>query len=643
MNDVTRQPAPPGDGGDRGPGLSKEILLDVLDATSLVFYLKDVDGRYLFVNRRYSEVGRVPAGFLLGKVDAELFPGPVAQLFRDQDVEVIRQRRTVEFEETIPLPDGVLSFITTKLPLFDERGEVRAIGGFCTEITSSRAPREDETLAAERERLSVTLRSIGEGVVSTDWDGAVLTVNHAAERLLGIAQASAYRRPLGEVLRLQPALDDPVQAILAAGAKVDFGAHELLAGAERRVVEVTGAPVRSRAEQDIGVVLAIRDVTARVRAEEQLNEARKLESLALLAGGIAHDFNNLLSTILGNLQLASKDAAVPELMQQHLHMADRAARQARALTRQLQSFARGGEPQCERTDLGRLVDDTAAFSTSDSNVGARVVVDDDLWPVEVDRAQIGQVVQNLTLNARQAMPAGGVVEISCRNFLLEQGAALLGLAPGRYVEVEVSDRGHGIPDEALARVFDPYFTTRPDGHGLGLPIVLAVVRRHRGAVAAENRAGGGAHFRVLLPAAADAVVSPLPPAASHRPRGGRVLVMDDDPAVRQTLAMVLMSLGYRVSEAADGDEAVDRYRTAMGTPDAVDLLILDLMVPGGSGGRETLAAIRAIDPNARALVASGDDATPLLAQLRDDGFVGAILKPYTIDELQEKIQAALAR
>ncbi|MBI3565096.1 MAG: PAS domain-containing protein [Elusimicrobia bacterium] len=636
------KPKPSARRDDGLPMRLEEFFAGLLDSTNLVIYLKDASGRYVYVNRRYEAVSGAPRGLIIGKTDKDLFPPEVADLFAAQDAEVARRRAPVEYEETLTLLTGVRSFITEKFPLIGADGRVFAVGGFCTETTTQKH-RADESRAAERERLAATLRCIGDGVVSTDTAGQVLLMNPTAERLTGLACADAVGRPVDEVLRpAEPARAGEagrlVAAAAASGLAASSGDLEIVsADALKRRVALTAAPVRDRAGGLIGAVLTARDVTEQARLEAEVFQARKLESLGLLAGGIAHDFNNLLTGILGNLSIARQSAGAPAELESALAETEAAARTASRLTQQLLTFAKGGAPVRRVIDAAPTVREAATFASRGS--ASRCVFDfaPDPWPVSADPGQLGQVVSNLVINAVQAMPDGGTIIIG----LCNEDAPADGAGP--CLRLTVSDGGPGIAPDHLDRIFDPYFTTKEKGTGLGLTTCYAIVAKHDGRITVASRPGEGATFTIRLPA----LPGRAPDEAADRLglvwRGsGRILAMDDDPLVLGFLARMLPMLGFAVALARDGAEAVARFRAARDSGAPFDAVILDLTVPGGMGGRDALKELRRLDPRVRAIVSSGYSSDPVLAEFKKHGFRAALPKPYSAQQLSQVLHDLLA-
>ena len=368
------------------------------------------------------------------------------------------------------------------------------------------------------------------------------------------------------------------------------------------------------------------ELAERRRAEEALLRAQRLESLAVLAGGIAHDFNNLLTGILGNVSLVRRDRPGAEEADELLDEAERATRRAVSLTRQLMTFARGGAPDTVVVDLAALVKEAATFAARGRAVTCRVVAQPGLWPAAVDPGQIGQVIQNLVLNAVEAMPSGGAVEIALDNVRVESGARM---SPGPCVRLRVSDEGRGIPPDVLPHIFDPFVSTKERGSGLGLAVTHSVVTRHGGTIDVRSRPGEGTTFEIVLPARPGA--SPMAPAKAEPVlrRAGRVLVMDDEESVRRVAERVLGSLGCEVAVAADGREAVALWHAARERGRPFDVVVVDLTVPGGPGGIEVLRRLRESDPDAKVVVSSGYS-EPDPEAMRE--FSAALPKPYSAEE-----------
>jgi CheY-like chemotaxis protein len=388
-------------------------------------------------------------------------------------------------------------------------------------------------------------------------------------------------------------------------------------------------------------------VTARKREEDDQVVRSKLESTGILAGGLAHDFNNLLTVILLNLEAAKNPGLEPVRTGEHLDAAMAAVFTASELTKQLITFSSGGAPIRQLVDVQPVLKEALDGALRGSTVGGTDLIAPDLWSVEGDRGQIGQVIRNLVLNAREAMPAGGIASLQAENYRVVAGMAAE-LPPGHYVHVIITDHGMGITREVLPKIFDPYFSTKQRGEqkgmGLGLTICRSIVEHHGGKISVETAPGRGTTVHVYLPATgrmapAARQIEPAPPPVST----GRILVMDDDDGLRLVLGLTLEMMGFEVTTAADGASAVEYFRGALEAGRPYRLVILDLTVPNGMGGVATLAELRQIDPAVRAVVMSGYSDSAELQEWNKIGFVGALTKPFENRTLENALARALAR
>jgi signal transduction histidine kinase/CheY-like chemotaxis protein len=376
-----------------------------------------------------------------------------------------------------------------------------------------------------------------------------------------------------------------------------------------------------------------REIVERKRVEDELLKAQKLESLGVFAGGIAHDFNNILTAILGNISFARMQLSPSHVIAKRLEECEKAAISASDLTRQLLTFARGGEPVKKLINPALLIEEAASLVLRGSNVSSAIDLAEDLWSVEADLGQLGQVLNNLLLNARQAMCAGGNVTVRGTNEVLVAGNPQR-LPAGAYVKIAVEDHGCGIPQEHLGRIFDPYFTTKSQGSGLGLASVYSIIKRHGGTVEVSSVLLVGSSFTIYLPAQPGMCPeSEVVEKVVELTGGGRVLVMDDEVFVREIVTEILKYLGYYVESCVDGKEAVERFQRARESNNPFSVVILDLTVPGGMGGKEAAPLILEIDPDAVLIVSSGYSNDPVIANYRHYGFKGVISKPFDTSTL----------
>ena len=385
------------------------------------------------------------------------------------------------------------------------------------------------------------------------------------------------------------------------------------------------------------------------RLQAELARNQRLHSLGALAGGIAHDFNNQLMVVLGNLNLAQLDPQVAALAGSYLTEAEQSVQRARDLTQQLLTFARGGDPRRESVALPTLVEDAAGMALTGTPVRHTLQTPADIWPVHADRRQLSSALQSLLHQARRVTPAGETIRLTLSNQLLD-AATQLPLAPGRYVYLQIQDAGPAIPPERLASFFDPYFASK--NGGLGLASAYSVVQRHQGHITVEASPAGGNVFHIWLPAAdtlptpplvaaAPATPAPATPAAPA-PNSHRVLVMDDEPGIRRVVQLLLRRQGVDTTLTCDGDACVRAYQEALASGQPFDLVILDLTVPNGMGGKDTIAELRKLDPHVRAIVSSGYSDDPILANPHEYGFAAVVPKPYETVVLAETVRRLLA-
>lgn len=377
----------------------------------------------------------------------------------------------------------------------------------------------------------------------------------------------------------------------------------------------------------------LHDITKRKKLEEELQKTHKLESLGLLAGGIAHDFNNLLTGIQGNISISKLKLDKEDKVYEILTRAEKATQRASSLTQQLLTFSRGGEPIKISTNIDELLKESINFVLSGSKVRCNFTVADDLWPVDIDRGQISQVVHNLTLNALEAMPDGGFLQVHAQNSIIAENENNLSLAPGKYVKLGFEDEGIGIEKKNLDKIFDPYFTTKKSGNGLGLSATYSIVKKHSGAIYVDSTPGSGTKVCLYLPSTDQAPAAELALQEEISPGKGKVLIMDDEEVIRDVITESLTSIGYDVDATKDGDEAIQYYLQAHKNKTPYDAVILDLTVPGGKGGKETIQELRQIDPAAKVIVSSGYSQDPIMADFKQFGFIDVVPKPYNINEL----------
>jgi PAS domain S-box-containing protein len=611
------------------------------------------NGDFLYMNPKFVElfgydILETPNGMAWCRKaypDREIRRQAVSAWLEDMGTAQPREKNPRTF--TVTCKDGSKKIINFRAVLLE--GEEKIIT--CEDITEHVAAQEG--LSDEKERLAVTLRSIGDGVIATDTEGKVVLMNAVAETLTGWSQVEATGKDLMEVFHLvdkrtrnnTPSLIDNV---LKSGTAFDLPDHQMLIpknGREMMVSDST-APIFNKDNRITGAVLVFRDITEKHKIEEDLLRIDKLESVGVLAGGIAHDFNNILSVILGNISLAKMYVkADDERLQKRFSDAELAIMRAKDLTQQLLTFSRGGSPIKKTSAIQSVLKASCRFAVTGSNIQCEFDLPNDLLPVDIDAGQINQVINNLIINAQQAMREGGIIHIKAENMVSSEEIARQGLVmnKGEYVRIAIQDSGVGIPLENLGKIFDPYFSTKEQGSGLGLATSHSIIKKHGGYITVESSPGNGTTFYIYLPASARSDGSQQA-GGGHASHGkGKILIMDDEDMIREITGELLLNLGYQVEFAKNGNEAIDLYREAQDLEKPFDAVILDLTVPGGMGGKETIKVLREIDPKIKAVVSSGYSSDPIMAEFKEYGFHGVIIKPYRLAELSQTLQNVLSQ
>jgi PAS domain S-box-containing protein len=525
----------------------------------------------------------------------------------------------------------------------------RHLGG---EIDRSReeVKKANEMLRINEEKFRTTLNSIGDAVIATNKNGKVVQMNPIGEFLTGWKLDEAQGRPLNEIFEIRNAKTGeksiiPVDKVISTGEIVNLSNQTILISRDKRQFHIadSAAPITDSKGKITGVVLVFRDVTEENKIQSELHKIHRLQSLGILAGGIAHDFNNLLMGIYGNVSLAKTELRNFEKAQEYLEEAEKSMGRATHLTRQLLTFAKGGEPVRKDVRLEEIVKEVVNFDLVGSKVLPVIEVEEDLRAADVDQGQIQQVFSNLAINARDAMPDGGQLFIRIENVEIEK-EQIADLRAGKYLKVVFKDQGVGIPADDIDNIFDPYYSTKESGTGLGLSTTFSIIKRHHGAIQVESQPGHGAAFTLYLPAADKSIIAREKkiniegPCVRHT---AKVMIMDDEKSIRMVAAKMLEKLGFKVTTVENGREAIDAYRKSLEDGKPFELIIMDLTIPGDLGGIEAIGPILEIDPEARVVVSSGYSDNPAMAKYHEYGFKDLLEKPYTYEELQTVVKRVL--
>ena len=510
--------------------------------------------------------------------------------------------------------------------------------------------------AAEKVLLAITLRNLSEAVITIDAENRITLFNAAAETLTGWSSADAVGKQIHDVLEIfeeknhtRQCADFVCRCIVASERRMENRYLLRSRNGTEHFIACECACIREGSERQ-GSVVVLRDITQSYFAEEEHLKMRKLESVGVLAAGIAHDFNNLLSGITTYLLMARMSAEGNTEACSLIEDAEKVAVKAGNLAKQLLSFSKGSLSVKETASIKQLVQDTVGFCLSGTNVDYRLDLSDDLAPVDVDKGQIDQVFTNLLNNAAQAMPDGGTVTIAGENFLLtpeagqtagQAASGLLPLPPGRYVKISIMDEGTGIPFNQMERLFDPYFTTKKNGTGLGLTMAYSIIRKHDGHIGAESIPGRGSVFTIFLPASAKGLRHPKTEPFLLKKKTCRILIADDDLVVCTVAVTLLKKAGFKALSVANGEQAVEAYAEALRQGEPFTISIIDLIIPGGMDGKETVKKLRLIDPDAKVIAFSGYFDDPVFTNFSEYGFDGALVKPFSIEDFLRIIAEVL--
>lgn len=497
---------------------------------------------------------------------------------------------------------------------------------------------------------SGALELIQDAVVIVETTGKLLFLNKIAEQLTGWHSYEAIGRPVTAVLKIAHAtthklVQDPVKALLQEGGSQEFRGKLVLLSKDETEFPISdaGSATRTKNGRVSAIYLIFRQWTDDSASADDSKAILNshLESIGALAGGIAHDFNNVLTAVVGNLSLARMHVDQPEKTRSRLEQAEKASLRARELSRQLLTFAKGGAPIKTSAFVQESIKATAAQAVHEEDVACEFELPDELWSVEIDQGQFNLAIRNLVTHAAQSSPEKGRIEISASNVTLTRGM-VSGLKSGSYLRVSIRDFGEGIPAQRIERIFEPYFITRKTGSGLGLATSFSIIRRHDGMITVESILGKGTTFHVFMPGSESAPEPEAPLAEIFAHHGtGRILVMDDESDVRLVAKDMLELMGYEVETSPEGTHAVQLYAAAKRIGKPFSVVILDLTVPAGMGGKDAIIKLREQDPSAKVIVSSGYSYDPVMANYSEHGFDGVVPKPYRADELARTLNRVI--
>ena len=591
--------------------------------------------KFAAANKTVCDMLGYTAEELLGLGIEQIHPAEELARVRREFEKQMRGEKRVAEDLQVKRKDGSVFYADISSTPLVFGGERYAVGIF-RDITERK--RMEEALRSSRDFIERILDTVDEAFIVIGRDYRIMMANSA--------YGAQVRMPVGEIIRkhcyeISHQSDVPChEAGEECAVRHCFETGEPHSCVHKHTdkdggvlyVETKAFPLRDASGNVTSAIEVINNITDKHLLEEQILRTQKLEAVGLLAGGIAHDFNNLLQGVFGNISMAKMFSDERGKAYAMLEGAEAALFQATNLTKQLLTFSRGGEPVKKVIALSSVIDHSVRFALSGSNVNYLSSIEGSLWTVEADEGQINQVVHNIVLNACEAMPVGGTVTVHMQNIRIGERSAVP-LKKGNYVRIDITDSGPGITADYLSRIFDPYFTTKQKGSGLGLTTSYSIIKKHGGLITVNSQLGVGSTFSLYLPASDQQPLSREGRVKELFTGKGKILVMDDEEVVRAITGHMLEGLGYEVDFAENGEQAVEKYSAAMKSDRPFHAVILDLTVRGGMGGRETIRQLAAIDPSVRAVVSSGYSSDDILSQYREYGFLAVLTKPFQIEEL----------
>jgi PAS domain S-box-containing protein len=623
---------------------SLSLYKATLESTADGLLVVDSHGRMVSWNRKFVEMWHMPEDLCNSRDDERGLAHVLGQLQDPEGfltkVKYLYANPAVEEFDIIHFKDGRV-FERYSIPQYLDKQIVGRVWSFRDVAARVQA---EEALRDNEQFLTDIFDSIQDVINIIDPDFNIIRVNQAMDNLTIFSKPFVGRKCYEAFhRRSEPCEVCAAQKVLLTGQAAEKVITLPADDGSTIFVEIHAFPLLDHSTGQVRQVVEYgRNVTMRMRAEEERLRFSKLGSMSILAGGIAHDFNNILTAILGNIGLAMLNKKLDEEGMESLMQAERACFRAQELSRQLLTFAKGGAPIKKVASLVKLVRESAKLALAGSNSLCEFALPAKIWSVEIDEGQISQVINNLLINADQAMPSGGVIKIEAGNIVVEEGSDLP-LPAGKYVKLTITDQGIGIPSKDSEKIFDPYFTTKQKGSGLGLATAYSIIKNHSGHIKVESQLGVGTTFEIYLPAKDEEPSISLDEPVTPHTGQGKVLVMDDEEMVQEVLCRILRKLGYKADSASDGSQAIEKFVKAKETGKSFDAVILDLTVPGGMGGKETIEKLLKIDPQVKAIVSSGYSDDPIMADFENYGFSAVIAKPYKVIELSKILQGAITK
>jgi PAS domain S-box-containing protein len=608
--------------------------------------------KQILVNKKYNEIWQVSKAGL--ELTEDFQPGKIfhtnGRLYQIDELPIFRSINNGEIvsnEEMIcqRKNGSIMNVICNSTPILDRNNNIVAGVIVFSDITELK---EATTKAAIANQLQKIIEFLPDGIFVVDHQRKVIAWNRALEMLTGVQEqdviGAEIQKDIFKGLERLMFIDNILNGFNQENESLVYQSGDviskqvLLPSLNHRdnvLLDIKATPIRNEQGSIVNIIEIVRDITHQREMELEAIRLQKLESLGILAGGIAHDFNNILAAIIVNLQLAEMKLQKGQDILKNLKNTIETTRKASSLTKQLLTFAKGGAPIKKMVSLSKLVRETVNFALCGSNIKAVFQIPENLWMVDADEGQIIQVINNLIINAEQAMIGGGTINIIGENVTYDTDSKY---EPGRYVKLIIIDHGEGIPEEIIGKIFDPFFTTKTVGSGLGLSTSYSIIKKHDGYLELEASSETGSTFMVLLPIAKEKSVATGLSKKINIAIKAKVLLLDDEDVIRTACGELLSLFGYQVVLAREGREAVELYQQAKEAGEPFMAIVMDLTIPGGMGGLETMSILRRIDPDIKAIISSGYTNDPVIADYKKYGFSGVVIKPYKVIDLLAELE-----
>lgn len=607
----------------------------------------DKCGNLLLVNIAGARMLNSTPKDLIGNSAYDIFPKYYKEL-QKRIFNVIEFDKICDYEDCLQLPSGSKWFWSNFQPVRDSRDSIIGVQVISHEITDRKIA--EEKLSEKRQLIYATFSAINDGIITTDNHGKIKLVNKSAEKLTGWALHEIINTYVEDILEIVDEktnvhLQTNIKKVLETGCARSSYKNRILISKDgsRRVISESCLPVFDSDGAVTGIVLVLSNITEKRRLENEVLKIMKLESLGTLAGGIAHDFNNILAGISGLLYLAKTNLEKNTETYSLVSKAEEASFSASRLANKLLVFAKGGKPLRHDIPTRPLIEEAIKYSLSGSGIDYDINMPDDLWKTNIDKNQIDQVLHTIISYAQKSTPDQGMIFVNAKNMTIEDDILddrdmHVALNAGRYVKVVIEDQGGGVKKEEIEKLFDPYCSEGKLETGLELAASYSMLRKNDGLITVESEYDNGTKFLLYLPASTEQFIKKLKKLGNGQ---GKILIMDSDTLLRNTTGEILCLLGFDIDYAKNGIQAIEKYENALNSEDPIDVVILDLTVPGGMGGEETIRELITLDPYVKAIISSGYSNDRVLTHYKDYGFSGVVAKPYTVDELVSVLQGII--